>query len=118
VTDTFTPPIQASYSPTGRDWSPRVKSAQVGDTAYRETAPDGINPDIETITARWENLATTEADAIESFLEAHCAASFFWQSPFDTDATRRWITTSLHRTVATGNTDYIDATMSRAYDLD
>jgi phage-related protein len=104
-------PSQAS-----RKMKPRVKIAQFGD-GYSQRAPDGINAMAEVWSLTWDSLTKSEADAIETFLTARGGVeAFYWQSPRDSNAAKKWVCSEWDRPVINSLFDTITTTFTRVYD--
>lgn len=77
-------PLVSQENPYGRispgsalAHTPRVLKANFGN-GYSQRTGDGFNTDQRTLTARFENLNTAEAQIIEDFLRARAGVQPFW----------------------------------------
>lgn len=61
------------------DHEPRILRARLGG-GYELRAGDGINTDQRTLTARFENLESEQADILNNFLRERGAIYPFWQA--------------------------------------
>lgn len=77
---TFNPPVTPSYSSSSKSQY-RVKRTEFGD-GYDQVMGDGINTRIETWNLTWNGLRSSEADAIEDFMDARGGSEQFeWTTP-------------------------------------
>ena len=86
------PDVAVSYG-AQKSSAPKTRTIQFGD-GYQQRILEGIpshmNPKECQLT--WDNIAETDADTIEDFLDARAedSASFDWSPPDETD-TYKWI---------------------------
>ena len=101
------PSIQPTYgaSKTSR---PRVLNVQFGD-GYSQRVRFGLNTDLKTWNLTW-NVSETDADTIESFLEARAGVENFEWTPLDTTTSYRWICQEWSKTIPYVNRATITAT--------
>ena len=101
------PSIQPTYgaSKTSR---PRVLNVQFGD-GYSQRVRFGLNTDLKTWNLAW-NVSETDADTIESFLEARAGVESFEWTPLDTSTAYRWICQEWSKTIPYVNRATITAT--------
>jgi len=101
------PSIQPTYgaSKTSR---PRVLNVQFGD-GYSQRVRFGLNTDLKTWNLTW-NVSETDADTIESFLEARAGVESFEWTPLDTSTAYRWICQEWSKTIPYVNRATITAT--------
>ena len=101
------PSIQPTYgaSKTSR---PRVLNVQFGD-GYSQRVRFGLNTDLKTWNLTW-NVSETDADTIESFLEARAGVESFEWTPLDTSTSYRWICQEWSKTIPYVNRATITAT--------
>lgn len=101
------PSIQPTYgaSKTSR---PRVLNVQFGD-GYSQRVRFGLNTDLKSWNLTW-NVSETDADTIESFLEARAGVESFEWTPLDTSTAYRWICQEWSKTIPYVNRATITAT--------
>jgi phage-related protein len=110
---TFTPPSDPQIS-ANEDHSYRVLNAQFGD-GYEQIAGDGLNTKLYNITLNWNALSKTNADSIETFLDARTGSEAFdYTVPGGTLKKYRCDTWTRTRG---GPYDSINASFREVYDL-
>jgi phage-related protein len=63
----------------------RTLVAQFGG-AYKQEAPDGINPVRDVWRLVFDNITRTDGEAIRDFLRGKCGQAFTWTPPGGTEA--------------------------------
>ena len=82
------PSINPTYGASKRS-RPTVRNVQFGD-GYSSRLRFGLNTDLKTWSLKFE-VSETDADTIETFLEARGGAEQFDWSPPDETETYKWI---------------------------
>ncbi len=82
------PNISASYGITKRS-KPNIRSVAYGD-GYVARLNMGLNQNPKTWNPVWENITETDADTIETFLDARAADAdpFTWTPPNESSASK------------------------------
>lgn len=106
---TYTP----SYGATN-DVQPKLRKAQFGD-GYSQRQADGINNAKEVWTVSFADRASTEIDAIETFLKGLNGAYFTWIPPRQSVA-KKFICEKWSRSINKGNIDSINAVFEQVFD--
>ena len=101
------PSITPTYgaSKTSR---PRVLNVQFGD-GYSQRVRFGLNTDLKNWNLTWQ-VSETDADTIESFLEARAGVESFEWTPLDSSTAYRWICQEWSKTIPYVNRATITAT--------
>lgn len=101
------PSITPTYgaSKTSR---PRVLNVQFGD-GYSQRVRFGLNTDLKSWNLTWQ-VSETDADTIESFLEARAGVESFEWTPLDSSTAYRWICQEWSKTIPYVNRATITAT--------
>ena len=82
------PSINPTYGASKRS-QPTVRNVQFGD-GYSQRLRFGLNTDLKVWSLKFE-VSETDADTIETFLEARGGAEHFDWSPPDKTETYKWI---------------------------
>jgi len=102
------------YNGTGADYEPKKKVTKFGN-GYSQRASDGLNPNPGMFSVSFLGRDTTEAAAIEAFLEAAKGVDYFlWTPPRKTQI--KVICEKWSRRPAKGPYDDITATFEQVYD--
>lgn len=112
---TFSPPIQPSTGVTNK---PQIKilEAQFGD-GYTQATGDGLNHIRAEFSLMWEVLTPAQADAIESFFEAHGGyAPFLWTAP-GKSTPQKWTCKQWERTFNRAGFVSIKATVTQSFNI-
>jgi phage-related protein len=97
-----------------RETRPRVRSVRFGD-GYEQRSIDGINSQPFTWSLTFNNRSDSEANAIESFLQAQAGiASFDWTPPSGDDA--KWICRGWERTMVRFDLNTITAKFEQVFE--
>lgn len=109
------PAITATYGAEKRSNS-KVRSVQFGD-GYSQRISFGLNQNPKEWSLTWNNITETDADTIESFLDARAAdgASFDWTPP-DSATSYKWICYQWNKTIPYYNRATITATFTQVFE--
>lgn len=111
------PAITASYG-AQKTSRPRVRTVQFGD-GYEQRLlygiPSHMNPKEWSLT--WQNITETNADTIETFLNARAedAASFDWTPP-DEGTSYKWVCAEWSKIITYNNRATIQATFRQVFE--
>lgn len=95
--DIFTPPMQPTVGAGGAsEVKPRRIETSMGD-GYVQRIGDGINLTPAVATVVWDPISQTNAETIETFMEAHADGKAFLYRLPNENKTRAWIWTSRRR---------------------
>lgn len=99
---------------SNRTVKPRVKKAQFGG-GYAQTAPDGINPFVESWSIQYIPLTTSERSTMWAALFAVGGWDYLtWQPPGDT--AKKWkVVGDITETPASGDLYTLAFTLERCY---
>ena len=104
------PSINPTYGATKRN-QPSVRNVQFGD-GYSSRIRFGLNTDLKTWSLKFE-VSETDADTIETFLEARGGAEHFDWSPPDETETYKWICQDWSKSIPYLNRATITATFQQ-----
>ena len=109
------PSVTQGYGAT-KTSAPQIRSTQFND-GYSQRIKFGMNIDPKRWNLSWLNISETNADTIETFLEARASdgASFDWTPPGASLATR-WICLSWTKTIPYLNVASIQATFQEVFE--
>ena len=108
------PSINPTYG-AQKTSKPKVRQVQFGD-GYVQRLRFGLNQDLKTWNLTFE-VSETDADTIETFLEARGGAEYFTWSPPDETASYKWICLNWSKTIPYLNRATIQATFQEVADL-
>ena len=94
---------------------PKVRQVQFGD-GYVQRLTFGLNQDLKTWNLTFE-VSETDADTIETFLEARGGSEYFTWSPPDETTSYKWICLNWSKTIPYLNRATIQATFQEVADL-
>ena len=102
------PSITARYG-ISKTSSPNVRIVQYGD-GYQQRLTYGLNQNLKIWNPEFSNISETDADTIETFLDARAAdnASFDWTPPGESAASK-FICLSWSKTIPYNNRATISA---------
>ena len=107
------PSINPSYGSQKRS-NPNVRVIQFGD-GYTQRLIIGENQDPKSWSLDWRNISETEADSIETFLEARKGQeSFDWTPP--AGSASKWICMSWSKSIPYLNRATIRATFQEVFE--
>ena len=108
------PSINPTYG-AQKTSQPKVRQVQLGD-GYVQRLTFGLNQDPKVWNLTFE-VSETDADTIETFLEARGGSeSFNWSPPDETDS-YKWICLNWSKTIPYLNRATIQATFQEVFDL-
>jgi phage-related protein len=95
---------------------PKVRVASFG-SGYEQRTTFGLNQNPKTWTLKWMYRSTSDADAIEAFLDARAAdhEPFDW-SPPDDASSYKWVCDEWDRTLSSPNRANISATFRQVFE--
>jgi phage-related protein len=107
------PAITPAYG-AQKSSQPNVRTVQYGD-GYSQRLRYGLNQDAKRWDLTWQNITETNADTIETFLEARAGAeSFDWTTP--EGSTGKWICPQWNKTIPYVNRATITATFIQVFE--
>ena len=109
------PSIDPSYGAQKRS-QPVVRTVEFGD-GYQTRLTYGLNQNPKEWQLEFRNLTETDADTIETFLDARAADNdaFDWSPPDETN-TYKWICKSWTKTLPYSNLATIQATFTQVFE--
>lgn len=108
------PSINPTYSGLNKRSRPNVRTVQFGD-GFSQRITYGLNQDPKQWTLTFV-VSETDADAIETFLEARGGSeSFDWSPPDETD-TYKWICQDWSKSIPYLNRATITATFQQVFE--
>jgi phage-related protein len=108
------PSINPTYG-AQKTSQPKVRQVQMGD-GYVQRLTFGLNQDPKVWNLTFE-VSETDADTIETFLEARGGAESFTWSPPDETSSYKWICLNWSKTIPYLNRATIQATFQEVFDL-
>lgn len=95
---------------------PNVRRVQFGD-GYEARLTYGLNQNPKVWTLSFVNLTETDADTIETFLDARASdyASFDWSPPDESD-TYKWVCEEWNKSIPFANRATIQATFRQVFE--
>lgn len=100
--------------PARKTKQPKIRSAKFGD-GYEQRQTAGINNSPNVYDLQFTRRTTTEADAIEAFLEARAGVNYFnWTPPNGTEG--KYICKSWSRDLDFGNQETIICAFEQVFD--
>ena len=108
------PSINPTYG-AQKTSQPKVRQVQFGD-GYVQRLTFGLNQDLKTWNLTFE-VSETDADTIETFLEARGGSEYFTWSPPDETTSYKWICLNWSKTIPYLNRATIQATFQEVADL-
>lgn len=108
------PSINPTYG-AQKTSQPKVRQVQMGD-GYVQRLTFGLNQDLKTWNLTFE-VSETDADTIETFLEARGGSEYFTWSPPDETTSYKWICLNWSKTIPYLNRATIQATFQEVADL-
>jgi phage-related protein len=88
--------------------TPRLIVSAFGD-GYKQVSPDGLHPIDRKLTLNWDDLAVSDAQALEDLFTASVGVPISFRAPRET-LPRRWLVTSWQRTSPSPDGDAMTAT--------
>jgi len=108
------PSINPTYG-AQKTSQPKVRQVQFGD-GYVQRLTFGLNQDPKVWNLTFE-VSETDADTIETFLDARGGSESFTWSPPDESASYKWICLNWSKTIPYLNRATIQATFQEVFDL-
>ena len=108
------PSINPTYG-AQKTSQPKIRQVQMGD-GYVQRLTFGLNQDLKTWNLTFE-VSETDADTIETFLEARGGSEYFTWSPPDETTSYKWICLNWSKTIPYLNRATIQATFQQVADL-
>ena len=108
------PSINPTYG-AQKTSQPKVRQVQFGD-GYVQRLTFGLNQDLKIWNLTFE-VSETDADTIETFLEARGGSEYFTWSPPDETTSYKWICLNWSKTIPYLNRATIQATFQEVADL-
>ena len=108
------PSIDPTYG-AQKTSQPKVRQVQFGD-GYVQHLTFGLNQDPKVWNLTFE-VSETDADTIETFLEARGGAESFTWSPPDESDSYKWVCLQWSKTIPYLNRATIQATFQEVFDL-
>tara|TARA_R100001086_G_scaffold144005_1_gene75899 strand:- start:5313 stop:5657 length:345 start_codon:yes stop_codon:yes gene_type:complete len=97
---------------TSKNSDPVIRVAQFG-SGYSQRSVYGINQDLKVFDLTWSNISETNADEIETFLEARGGAESFSYQPAGEAASKKYICVSWSKSIPYLNRATINATFQQ-----
>lgn len=108
------PSINPTYG-AQKTSQPKIRQVQFGD-GYVQRLTFGLNQDLKTWNLTFE-VSETDADTIETFLEARGGSEYFTWTPPDETTSYKWICLNWSKTIPYLNRATIQATFQQVADL-
>jgi len=108
------PSINPTYG-AQKTSQPKIRQVQMGD-GYVQRLTFGLNQDLKTWNLTFE-VSETDADTIETFLEARGGSEYFTWTPPDETTSYKWICLNWSKTIPYLNRATIQATFQQVADL-
>ena len=109
------PAITASYG-AQKNSRPKMRMTQFGD-GYEQRTTFGLNQNPKEWSLTWQNITESNADTIETFLDARAAdgASFDWTPP-DAATSYKWVCQQWDKTIPYAGRATITATFRQVFE--
>ena len=78
--------------------APNIRIAQFGD-GYQQRTTFGINQNLKIYQFTWQNISETNADEIETFLDARAGVENFDYTPAGESASKKMICKNWNKTI-------------------
>tara|TARA_B100000508_G_scaffold75002_1_gene58397 strand:- start:628 stop:972 length:345 start_codon:yes stop_codon:yes gene_type:complete len=88
---------------------PRIRIAQFG-SGYSQRSTFGINQNLKVYQFNWNNISETQADEIETFLDARAGVEHFDYTPAGESASKKFICRNWQKEIPYLNRASIKAT--------
>ena len=105
---TFPTTVNPSYG-ARKNSQPNVRIAQFG-SGYSQRSTFGINQNLKIYQFNWNNISETDADEIETFLDARAGVEHFDYTPAGESASKKFICRKWQKTIPYLNRASISAT--------
>ena len=107
----FPTTVQPSYGAV-KSSAPRVRIAQFG-SGYSQRTTMGINQNLKVYSFTWSNISETDADEIETFLDARAGQENFDYTPAGEASSSKFICRDWSKTIPFLNRATITATFEQ-----
>ena len=104
----FPTTVNPSYGAV-KNSQPNVRIAQFG-SGYSQRSTFGINQNLKVYQFTWKNISETDADEIETFLDARAGVENFDYTPAGESASKKMICIQWNKTITYLNRATINAT--------
>ena len=95
--------------------APNIRIAQFG-SGYQQRSTFGINQNLKVYQFTWQNISETNADEIETFLDARAGVENFDYTPAGESASKKMICRQWNKTIPYLNRATINATFEEVAD--
>ena len=89
MTESFPTTVNPSYG-IRKESRPKIRIAQFG-SGYSQRSTFGINQNLKKYQFDWNNISETQADEIETFLDARAGVEHFDYTPEGESASKKYI---------------------------
>ena len=103
----FQTKVNPSYG-ARKNSQPNVRIAQFG-SGYSQRSTFGINQNLKVYEFNWNNISETQADEIETFLDARAGVENFDYTPAGESASKKFICPQWNKTIPYLNRATINA---------
>ena len=93
----FPTTVSPSYG-TNKKSAPNIRIAQFG-SGYSQRSTFGINQNLKVYQFNWNNISETDADEIETFLDARAGVENFDYTPAGESASKKFICREWNKTI-------------------
>ena len=104
----FPTTVNPSYG-MRKNSAPSVRIAQFG-SGYQQRSTFGINQNLKVYQFNWNNISETDADEIETFLDARAGVENFDYTPQGESASKKFICRQWNKSIPYLNRASISAT--------
>ena len=104
----FPTTVNPTYG-TVKNSAPSIRIAQFG-SGYSQRSTFGINQNLKVYQFKWQNISETDADEIETFLDARAGVENFDYTPAGESASKKMICIQWNKTITYLNRATINAT--------
>ena len=113
---TFTP-VRLPDEGTRNSPKIRVLRAEFGD-GYTQSAPDGLNHILRSISLKWSKLTPTQANTILDFMVGKGGFTPFYYTPSDELVALKWTCPSWTDTKSKGGLVDVSVTLNQSFTLE
>ena len=93
----FPTTVNPSYG-TNKKSAPNIRIAQFG-SGYQQRSTFGINQNLKVYQFNWNNISETDADEIETFLDARAGVENFDYTPAGESTSKKFICREWNKTI-------------------
>ena len=93
----FPTTVNPSYG-SRKNSEPKIRIAQFG-SGYSQRSTLGINQNLKQYQFDWNNISETQADEIETFLDARAGVEHFDYTPAGESASKKFICRNWQKTI-------------------